>query len=131
MTTDYTIVATNSSLDVRAAADACNRELMAAGETHDLRAVEEKIRECHPALREALRIDSREWEIWEAWEDGAAERESFRVEAGAEVDIKQEAAWALGVEVSERLNVRRIHGRPTPHGSALMRCPPACAGWPI
>ena len=108
--TQYTIVATDSSPDVRAAADACNRELAAAGDTADLSAAEAQIAECHPALREALRIDSQEWEIWEAWEDGAAERESFRVEAGAAADIAEEAARALGVEVSERLNVRRIHG---------------------
>ena len=63
--TEYTIVATDRSVDTRAAADACNRELMAAGETFDLRAVEEKMAECAACLRDALRIEAEEVEIEE------------------------------------------------------------------
>ena len=109
MTTEYTIIATDNSVDARAAADACNRELMEAGDTADLRAVEQKISECHPALRDTLRIESQEWDEWEAWEDGSTERETFRVlQDGQPLDIAEAAARALGVEVSERLNMRRV-----------------------
>ena len=60
--TEYTIVATDRSVDARAAADACNRELMAAGETFDRRAAENKIAECAECLRDALRVEAEEIE---------------------------------------------------------------------
>lgn len=63
--TEYTIVATDRSVDARAAADACNRELMAAGETFDRRAAENKIAECAECLRDALRVEAEEIEIEE------------------------------------------------------------------
>lgn len=59
--TQYTIVPADRSVDARAAADACNRALMASGEAGDLSAAEAQIAECHPALREALRIEAQEW----------------------------------------------------------------------
>lgn len=63
MRTEYTIVATDSSSDARAAAEACNRELMAAGDTHNLPAVEEKLAECAACLRDALKIESADYEV--------------------------------------------------------------------
>ena len=87
--TQYTIRPTVLTTDTRAAADACNRELASAGDASDRRAVEEKLAECAPSLREWLTIDAEEIEAWEAWEDGARDE-------------------ALGVDVSEQLNVARV-----------------------
>lgn len=58
--TQYTIIPTDRSIDARAAADACNRELMASGETFDRDAAEKKISECAPVLQECLQIDAEE-----------------------------------------------------------------------
>ncbi len=41
--TQYTIRPTVMTVDTRAAADACNRELASAGDTFDRRAVEKKL----------------------------------------------------------------------------------------
>ena len=107
--TEYTIRPTVLTVDTRAAADACNRELMAAGETHSREAAEEKIKECAPSLRERLTIESEEVEAWEAWEDGARDDAvRFIVPAGGGVDIAEAGAAALGVDVSEQLNVARV-----------------------
>ena len=59
----YTIRPTVLTVDTRAAADACNRELASAGDTFDRRAVEEKLAECAPSLREWLAIDAEEIEV--------------------------------------------------------------------
>jgi len=58
--TEYTIVPTDRSVDARAAADACNRELMEQGETYSLEAAQAQIASCAPSLRDALRIESEE-----------------------------------------------------------------------
>lgn len=58
----YTIRPTVLTVDTRAAADACNRELASAGDTFDRRAVERKLAECAPSLREWLTIESEEIE---------------------------------------------------------------------
>lgn len=63
--TEYTIRPTVLTVDTRAAADACNRELMAAGDTHSREAAEEKIKECATSLREWLTIEAAEIEIEE------------------------------------------------------------------
>ena len=62
--TEYTIVATDNSYDVRAAAEACNRELLAAGDTYNPHAAEEKLAECAACLRDALKIEVADYEIW-------------------------------------------------------------------
>ena len=61
--TEYTIRPTVLTVDTRAAADACNRELMAAGDTYSREAAEEKIKECAPSLRDWLTIEAAEIEI--------------------------------------------------------------------
>ena len=61
----YTIRPTVMTVDTRAAADACNRELASAGDTFDRRAVEHKLAECAPSLREWLTIDAEEIEVEE------------------------------------------------------------------
>ena len=61
----YTIRPTVMTVDTRAAADACNRELASAGDTFDRRAVEKKLAECAPGLREWLSIDAEEIEVEE------------------------------------------------------------------
>ena len=107
--TEYTIRPTVLTVDTRAAADACNRELMAAGDTYSREAAEEKIKECAQSLREWLTIDAEETEEWEAWEDGARDDAvRFIIPAGGVVDIAEAGAAALGVDVSERLNVDRV-----------------------
>ena len=107
--TEYTIRPTVLTADTRAAADACNRELASAGDTFDRRSVEKKLAECAPGLREWLTIESEEVEAWEAWEDGARDDAvRFIVPAGGVVDIAEAGAAALGVDVSERLNVARV-----------------------
>ena len=63
--TQYTIRPTVLTTDTRAAADACNRELASAGDTFDRRAVEKKLAECAPGLREWLSIDAEEIEVEE------------------------------------------------------------------
>ena len=105
----YTIRPTVMTVDTRAAADACNRELMAAGDTYSREAAEEKIKECAPSLREWLTIEAEDVEAWEAWEDGARDDAvRFIIPAGGVVDIAEAGAAALGVDVSERLNVDRV-----------------------
>lgn len=48
-------------------------------------------------------------EVWEAWEDGKRdEAERFLVPLGGTFDVAQAGADALGVEVSEALNVARV-----------------------
>lgn len=107
--TEYTIRPTVLTVDTRAAADACNRELMAAGDTYSREAAEEKIKECAPSLREWLTIEAEDVEAWEAWEDGARDDAvRFIIPAGGVVDIAEAGAAALGVDVSERLNVDRV-----------------------
>ena len=61
----YTIRPSVLTVDTRAAADACNRELASSGDTFDRRAVEEKLAECAPSLREWLTIDAEEIEVEE------------------------------------------------------------------
>ena len=61
----YTIRPSVLTVDTRAAADACNRELASAGDTFDRRAAEEKLAECAPSLREWLTIESEEIEVEE------------------------------------------------------------------
>ena len=56
----YTIRPTVMTVDTRAAADACNRELMAAGDTYSREAAEEKIKECAPSLREFSELPMRQ-----------------------------------------------------------------------
>ena len=58
----YTIRPSVLTVDTRAAADACNRELASSGDTFDRRAVERKLAECAPSLREWLTIESEEIE---------------------------------------------------------------------
>ena len=60
--TEYTIVATDRSVDARAAADACNLELMTQGETSSLEAAEAQIESCAECLRDALKIVAEEVE---------------------------------------------------------------------
>ncbi|MFO0523550.1 MAG: hypothetical protein ACK515_24445 [bacterium] len=57
MTTTYTVAATSNSPDLRAAADLINRRLGDAGETGDLRAVEQEIAECAESIRDGLVIE--------------------------------------------------------------------------
>ena len=105
----YTIRPSVLTVDTRAAADACNRELASAGDTFDRSAVEKKLDECALSLREWLTVDAEDVEAWEAWEDGARDDAvRFIVPAGGGVDIAEAGAAALGVDVSERLNVARV-----------------------
>ena len=107
--TQYTIRPSVLTVDTRAAADACNRELASAGDTFDRSAVEKKLDECALSLREWLTVDAEDVEAWEAWEDGARDDAvRFIVPAGGVVDIAEVGAAALGVDVSERLNVARV-----------------------
>ena len=107
--TQYTIRPSVLTVDTRAAADACNRELASAGDTFDRSAVEKKLDECALSLREWLTVDAEDVEAWEAWEDGARDDAvRFIVPAGGVVDIAEAGAAALGVDVSERLNVARV-----------------------
>lgn len=57
MTTTYTVTATSSSPDLRAAADLINRRLGDAGDTSNLRAVEQEIAECAESIRDGLVIE--------------------------------------------------------------------------
>ena len=105
----YTIRPSVLTVDTRAAADACNRELASSGNTFDRSAVEKKLDECALSLREWLTVDAEDVEAWEAWEDGARDDAvRFIVPAGGVVDIAEAGAAALGVDVSERLNVARV-----------------------
>ena len=54
--------------------------------------------------------DGCDWaEVWEAWEDGRRdEAERFLVPEGGTFDVAQAGARALGVDVSESLNVARV-----------------------
>lgn len=48
-------------------------------------------------------------EVWEAWEDGKRdEAQQFLVPEGGFFDVAEAGARALGVEVSESLNVARV-----------------------
>lgn len=109
ISTQYTIVPAVKTVDTIAAADACNRDLMAAGDTDSRDAAEAKIAECHPGLRDLLRIEAEEFEVWEAWEDGKRdEAERFLVPVGGTFDVAEAGAQALGVDVSDILNVARV-----------------------
>ena len=105
--TEYTIRPTVLTVDARAAADACNRELMAAGDTYSLQAAQEKVEECAVSLRDALKIEGTDYEVWRAWEDGEKDDAvEFLVPLdGKTHDVADIGADALGVDVSERLNV--------------------------
>lgn len=61
--TEYFVRPVSYSVDLRAAADACNRELMASGETFDRDAAEKKISECATCLRDGLFVEPQETEI--------------------------------------------------------------------
>lgn len=61
----HTIRPSVLTVDTRAAADACNRELASAGDTFDRSAVEKKLAECAPSLREWLTIEAEEIEVEE------------------------------------------------------------------
>ena len=63
--TEYTIAATDRSVDARAAADACNIELMTQGETGSRDAAEVQIASCAPCLRAMLQIVEEEIECSE------------------------------------------------------------------
>lgn len=54
--------------------------------------------------------DGQDWgEVWEAWEDGKRdEAERFLVPLGGTFDVAEAGAAALGVDVSESLNVARV-----------------------
>ena len=108
--TEYTVRAIDNSVDARAAADACNLELMAAGDTYSLQAAEEKVEECAVSLRDALKIESADYEVWRAWEDGEKDGAvEFLVPLdGKAHDVADIGASALGVDVSERLNVEAV-----------------------
>lgn len=107
--TEYTIVPTSRSADLRAAADECNRKLMDAGDNNSLGCAQAQIAECAACLRDGLRIDAQEFEIWQAWLDGKKdEAEMFRVPVGGVHDVAALGADALGVDVSEALNVARV-----------------------
>lgn len=106
--TEYTIVATDDSCDVRAAAEAGNRELLAAGDTFNLHAAEEKLAECAACLRDALKIEVADYEVWYVWlagkKDAAGE---FLVPLdGKAHDVADLGARTLGVDVSKQLNVK-------------------------
>jgi hypothetical protein len=60
--TEYTIVPTDRSVDARAAADACNLELMTQGETDSRDAAEAQIANCAECLQGALEIVAQEVE---------------------------------------------------------------------
>ncbi len=56
-----------------------------------------------------ITLQATEVEEWEAWEDEKRdEAKRFMVPAGGVVDIAEAAAQALGVDVSESLNVERV-----------------------
>ncbi len=57
MATIYTVTATTTSPDVRAAADYINRHAQAGGYAHDLREIESEVASCAQCIREALRIE--------------------------------------------------------------------------
>ena len=50
---------------IRAAADACNRELMATGDSGSRDAAEAKLLECAPSLREWLTVEATEVDVEE------------------------------------------------------------------
>ncbi len=108
--TEYTVRAIDNSVDARAAADACNPELMAAGDAYSLQAAEDKAKECAVSLRDALKIESADYEVWRAWEDGEkGDAVEFLVPLdGNPHDVADIGARALGVDVSERLNVEAV-----------------------
>lgn len=107
--TGYAIVPTDRSVDARAAADACNKALMDQGDTHSREAAEAQIASCAESLRGSLEILDEDFEMWEAWEDGKRdEAEWFMVPVGGTADVAKLGASALGVDVSESLNVKRI-----------------------
>ena len=108
--TEYTVRAIDNSVDARAAADACNLELMAAGDTYSLQAAEEKVEECAVSLRGALKIEGADYEVWRAWEDGEKDDAvEFLVPLdGKAHDVADIGASALGVDVSDRLNVEAV-----------------------
>jgi hypothetical protein len=96
-------------VDARAAADACNRELMEQGETGNLDAAKAQIASCAECLRDGLKIESAEFEVWEAWINGHRdEAERFLVPLTGTADVAEMGAAALGVDVSEELNVARV-----------------------
>ena len=106
--TEYTVVATDRSVDARAAADACNLELMTQCETTSLEAAEAQISSCAECLRDALKITSEDFEVWEAWLDGQRDDAvEFLVPMEGTADVAEMGASALGVGVSEALNVSR------------------------
>ena len=105
---EYTIVATSCSEDLMAAAAACNKSLKDIGESTSLEAAEEQISSCRESLRHGLRIEAEAFEVWKAWEDGCqADAEIFCVPVGGTHDVAEMGAAALGVDVSEKLNVSR------------------------
>jgi hypothetical protein len=56
-TIQYTVTATSTSADVRAAAEAINKRLADAGDAGDRREVEREIAECVESLRDGLQIE--------------------------------------------------------------------------
>lgn len=60
------------SIDVRAAADACNLELMNSGETWSRRAAEEQIESCAECLRDDLEVVVHEPDLIEIMLSGTA-----------------------------------------------------------
>ena len=106
--TRYTIRHTQRTEDLMAAAAACNKSLNDAGETFSREAAEDQISSCRESLRSGLWIEEEEFEVWKAWIDGAkSDAETFLVPVGGVHDVAAMGASALGVDVSEALNVAR------------------------
>jgi hypothetical protein len=100
----YTVHASTNNADARAAAAAINRRLGDAGDTSNLRAVEQEIAECSADIREDLAIETRT--LWTAWIDGAEDDAvPFTVATGE--DVIEAAASALGGVSRDVINVRR------------------------
>lgn len=106
--TKYTIRFAQRTEDLMAAAAACNKALNDVGETFSREAAEDQIFSCRESLRSGLWIEAKEFEVWEAWLDGArSEAETFLVPVGGVHDVAAMGASALGVDVSQELNVAR------------------------
>jgi hypothetical protein len=100
----YVVHAATNSADARAAAAAINRRLGDAGDTGNLRAVEQEIAGCSAGIRDDLAIETRT--IWVAWIDGAEDDAvPFTVATGD--DVIEAAASALGGVSRDVINVRR------------------------
>ncbi len=100
----YTVHASTTNADARAAAAAINRRLGDAGDTSNLRAVKQEIAECSECIRDNLAIETQT--IWTAWIDGA-EDDAVPFTVSASEDVIEAAASALGGVSRDVINVRR------------------------